>query len=297
MSCDMWFGTKEYAQWIRTPNSGADMSPHGWDSSGTYVNGGGFALTSRNTHNQYSFAWPSTSSRESANLMRSFYEGAFGRGKYFFIDPLLYDQNVLPARLANPSVTSGYEGPFLIPRVNPTLVSAGAPGLKMLPVTSARFNIGLMSNANATYVSNNGVYVPIPEGKRLHLGAFYTSPANAGVYVTPANAGVPTWGSNTRLTPLTASGVSFNYGIDRSATVTGVYLWFGRTATATGNLDIRAVHARIGDIGKPVPGDDKWRSGGGHSGVRFALPPTYIAHTGVNGGQIEYAATFIESEI
>ena len=38
----------------------------------------------------------------------------------------------------------------------------------------------------------------------------------------------------------------------------------------------------------------EWVGGQGNSGCRFVGSPTYIENTGVNGGQISYAASFKE---
>ena len=36
-----------------------------------------------------------------------------------------------------------------------------------------------------------------------------------------------------------------------------------------------------------------WIGGMGHSGCRFAGKPTYVGNTGVGGGQVSFAATFV----
>ena len=40
---------------------------------------------------------------------------------------------------------------------------------------------------------------------------------------------------------------------------------------------------------------EPWVGGMGHSGVRFNGTPTMIHNTGVNGGQVGYSASFIET--
>ena len=38
----MWFGTLDRMGWIKTPRTGADMTPESWGASGAYLNGGGW---------------------------------------------------------------------------------------------------------------------------------------------------------------------------------------------------------------------------------------------------------------
>ena len=148
----MWFGTKDYARFIETPLTGAEVSPAAWSASGTLLNGGGYALNSFGSHKEYNFSWRQSSARESAQLMKSFFDGSFGRGKIYFQDPLTLTTNVLPARWADPSITANFEGPSLVPGVDPSTVSAGDPGVLQTPVNSAQYNLNSVSPTTATFV-------------------------------------------------------------------------------------------------------------------------------------------------
>lgn len=141
MSCDMWFGTKDYAQFIRTPQTGADVSPQAWGSSGTLLNGSGYAFNSFNSHKEYSFSWGASAAREAAQTMKSYFDGSFGRGKLHFVDPLTYSTNVLPARWADPSITADFEGPQLVPGVDPYTVPTSNFQWLRLPVRTAVFDL------------------------------------------------------------------------------------------------------------------------------------------------------------
>lgn len=137
----MWFGTKDYSTYIPTPVSGADVSPEGWGDSGTTLNGSGFVMNSFNSHKTYDFSWRQTTARETAQLIKSFYDGSFGRGKIYLVDPLTTSTNVLPARWADPSITIDFEGPQLVPGVDPRPVITSGFEKNKLPVTSALFNL------------------------------------------------------------------------------------------------------------------------------------------------------------
>ena len=90
----LWFGTHAGGmRWMPTPLSGAEMSPEGWESGGTLLNGGGYQQNSFGSHKTYTFEWPSSSAREAAALMKAYADGTYGRGLIYFVDPLLCDPN------------------------------------------------------------------------------------------------------------------------------------------------------------------------------------------------------------
>ena len=100
---NFWFGTENYMLWLPTPKTGADVSPQAWSTDGTTLNGGGYVFNSWDSHRQYIFEWSDTSAKQVAQLVHSFADGTYGRGLIYFIDPLIYDTNVLPFTRLGPS--------------------------------------------------------------------------------------------------------------------------------------------------------------------------------------------------
>ena len=99
----------------------------------------------------------------------------------------------------------------------------------------------------------------------------------------------------------------------------GVWLWVGKTSSGAASVTITSMMARLvktSDLDTGVVYGDgfygqfayggalpyrvtklfkgPWQPGMGHSGCRFIGKPTYIANTGVNGGQVSYSASFRE---
>lgn len=295
----MWFGTKDYMTWITPPLAGADSSPAAWGSEGTLLNGGGYAFNSFNSHKTYNYAWSGGSTRQEAQLMKSFADGAFGRGKIYFQEPNIYSTNVLHARLADPSITADYEGPDLVPNVTPTTVATSGFVTNGLPVRSINYPTGsaLPVLSSATVMAQDN-FIPVPDGKALLVQAFYAPTVTAtglGIYVVEASADGVAASTGVRLTPTTNAGaVSFQV-FSKNPGVIGYYIFIGRsTGVIVGNMQIAAIHARIADAGTTMIGENRWMGGQGHNGVRFTGKPTYITRSGINGGQIEYAATFKE---
>jgi hypothetical protein len=136
-----WFGTESRMDWFATPLQGADSSPSAWGADGTLLNGGGWALNSWGSHKRYTYEWPASSSRETAQKMKSYRDGTYGRGLLYFLEPTIFTTNVLPAHWADPSMAIDNEAPSLIYGHEPTAVPTSGGALNGLPVNSAYYSV------------------------------------------------------------------------------------------------------------------------------------------------------------
>lgn len=314
----MWLDVEGgWAGWIDTPNSGADASTDGWGTTATFLNGGGYAANSWSTHKRYTFEWSDASSRQAAQFMQSLRNGAYGKGLIRFIEPTLYDTNVLPARLAQPSLMVEDEGIPLSFKVHPTEVPTPGWGANNIPVTSARWD--LTTESIGYRGAEQTAYIPVPGGYTMALGVVYTSTGSGGVFAR-------TGGVDYRLQEL--SPTSDVQVVPEVVMFTGnraVRLWIGKEESGAASVTISAMTARlIPDnrvFERPGPssgyGDGRyggiayggtalsthwknmargpWVGGMGNSGVRFNGTPTMVHNTGVNGGQVGFSASFIET--
>lgn len=286
----MWFGTLDRMRWIDAPLRGADMSPEGWGAGSTLLSGGAAARMSWGTHKKYVFEWPDSTDRRMAQLLKSYRDGTFGRGLLYFVDPLTYDQNILPARWANPSMSLGEEGPGLVQGIYPSEVTTVGGETLDLPVVSAFYNLSAVTPGYRG--DSETLFLPIPPGYTLHLGAIYSYTGNARLFVTPVNSD----GSLGTAVALTALSTSATNIVPQTFTGgKGVRLWLGTTASGASTATLTALTARLSPSGTVNTGGP-WIGGMGHSGCAFdpSIAPTWIANTGLNGGQIGCAATFIE---
>lgn len=189
MGCDMWFGTKEYSRWVPTPQTGADVSSSAWSDDGGFLNGAGYALNSRGSHKRYVFSWGSSNARETAQLFKSYFDGSFGRGKLYLIDPLTTSTNVLPARWADPSIGLDYESPSLVPGTLPTRSSASGFERLQLPVASASYSL---TGSPAQTVSKETVVENLFTNPRLKGDGTYAEVAR-NLFTNPRFKGDGTW--------------------------------------------------------------------------------------------------------
>lgn len=292
-----WFGTERHAEWLPCPLVGADTTPQGWSADGTLLNGGGWALNSFGSHKRYQYEWPASSSPQAAQKLKSYRDGTYGRGLLYFLDPLIYGTNVLPAHWADPSMSVGGELPSLVPGIEPTAVPTSGGAALGLPIDSAYYpegNPGLLDLDDS-----NSVFIPIPDDHTLFLGAIYSTPGwgdGDGVYYAeiPKSGGIGATGRITAQTPATNTLVTEQ--ID-GANIAGVRI----AVVSAGPITLTALIGRlikasdIGNVGKMNRlTSGPWVGGQGHSGCRFVGTPTYVENSGIDGGRVGYAATFAE---
>lgn len=275
----MWFGTKGHMEWIKTPLSSADVSPAGYSANLDLLNGGELIRTSRASHRVFQFSWSNASARVEAQRMQNYYAGTFGRGLLYFIDPLTYGFNVLPPYVADPSMGNDYEGPQLVPNVDPTTI-ASPYALSGLPVNGAKYTIP------TSFDNNNPVkfWVPIPIGFKLEVCAWFASTSTtAGVFCEQTDA----------------SGNSISTSLLANNTVTevntrGANIYVGRTGTAAADVSLYGITAVLVQETMDTP-VVAWSGGMGHSGCRFSGAPTLVNYNGVNGGQVGFSAELVET--
>lgn len=284
-----YFGTEEHMEMFATPLQGADSSPQAWGAEGTLLNGGGWGMNSWASHKQYTYEWPQSSSPEVAQKMKSYRDGTYGRGLLYFLEPGIYRTNVLPAQWADPSMAIDSEAPSLVYNVKPIAIStSGAPQVG-LPVQSAYYPA--LGNPADMPVMESSVFIPLPPGHTLHVGAYYSATGTGGVFATPVNNN-GTWGDAVTITPQDNSSVSL---VTESFTdVRGIRLWVGRSSSANSTLTLAGMIAKIVETGKPVDVSGGWIGGQGHSGCRFSGTPSYVTNSPIEGGRVGFAATFKE---
>lgn len=293
-----WFGTEDRMEFFATPLQGADSSPSAWGADGTLLNGGGWALNSSGSHKRYTYEWPASSSRETAQKMKSYRDGTYGRGLLYFLEPTIFTTNVLPAAWADPSMAIDNEAPPLVYGLEPTAVSTSGGGNLDLPVTSAQYDLSSISPQTVP-TPDSSVFIPIPTGHTLFLGAFYSSTGAGGVYATPVNSN-GTVGDSVKLTEKSNSDT--DVVTDQfSGDIRGVRLWVGRSNSVASTVTLAAMAGRLietpdvsnpAKVAKLVAGP--WLGGQGHSGCRFLGTPTYVTNSPIEGGRIGFAASFVE---
>jgi len=231
-------------------------------------------------------------------MMKSYRDGTYGRGLLYFLEPGIYRTNILPAHWADPSMSINNEAPSLVYGVDPIAVSTSGGSDLALPVVSAQYDLSAVA---AQYVPtpDSSVFLPIPTGHTLFLGAFYSSTGSGGVFATPVNSN-GTLGDAVKLTEKSTSDVDVITD-QFSGDITGVRLWVGKSSDANSSVTLAAMSGRLMEtvdvsnstkVDKLVAGP--WVGGQGHSGCRFLGTPSYVTNSPVDGGRVGFAASFVE---
>lgn len=289
----MWFGTRDFMQWIDTPNSGAQVSPSGTFAEADLINGGAYVRSSSDSHKTFGFSWGSSADRRLSSVIRAYRNGSYGRGLIYFLDPMYYETNLLPQRWADPSMALDVEAPNLTgDRFVPTSAITAANG-NGLPVRSAFYSFPLDANYDGLR-DGDSLFIPIPPGSELLLAAYYAQTGNA--YIKVRQAGVV--GSTFNLARMAASASVLNPTVLAGGPF-GSYaeLYLGTdTSGAASTLQIAGITARLrwpsssADILDPF-----WYTGEGHSGCRFSADPQVYNNDGINGGHVSLSCQLTET--
>lgn len=257
----IYFGTQDYMTFIPCPLVDMARGLNGWNENGTFLNGGGYSRSSRAGHRIYNMAWPKKGHSDLYEL-HAFANGDFGTGLIYFIDPFASSTNVMPQAWSSPWMACEDGGPNLAGRgeAEPTLITTPSNTYRY-PINAAQYTL----DGTETPLS---VWVPIPTGYTLHLGAHGAATGSGAVTVTPDGSG------SSNLTLLGANTPTLtNYTL---AGPTGVTV----AIDGTGTLDLYAVVGFILKTGASAP-TGYWRPGEGHSGCEFVGFPTDTGYSAV----------------
>lgn len=254
---NVWFGTANRMAWVPAPLSGVDRSLTKWRVNGQFLNGGAWSRSSASGSRKHVFTWPAMLSADIRQIT-TYFEGTYGRGLLYYVDPFAQSSNMLPQWLAVPSLACD-DAPVLYGTAIPTEVTAPA-NTYSYPTTGALYNINGVSAVSYTF--------PVPPNMTANVG-FHG--AVTGSAVLKANA--------TTLTPLavtTSTLTNFTY----TAPSTGG--WVTLAASGVGTLTAYGLHMSIGT----APTGD-FVKGEGFTGLRLVEDPQI---TGYSAGGLDRQA-------
>ena len=157
--------------WVPCPAIDMPRPQERWQASGTFANGGGWVRRSAAGHRLYDLSWNLMPAHEIARI-RAIFDGVYGQGPFYFIDPSAERTNVFPAAWAQPRLALD-GGPTLVYDQVPSRESYPGPN-RSYPSVGARYVLDSASDPNV-------LRLPVPEGHRLHFKAGYTNPSSATV--------------------------------------------------------------------------------------------------------------------
>ena len=272
-----YFGTEEQMAWVPAPKTGMTANSVKWRASGLLLNGGAFARSSTASHLEYNMAWPVMSREESYSLI-DYFNGVYGEGPFYFIDPMAAAYNVLPNWMAAPRLQT-VDAPSMVSGVTPN-PGGWVPTNYFYPGPTAIYSLA------AAQVGKQFIF-PVPPGYTFRFGWHGTATGTARVQVSGA--------TTLAISPISSTGsfIRVSDSVVRDATgFVGVQLIGGASG---GTLTLRGMTAVILPTSTPDPSGN-FVSGRGNSGVLLRDDPQVTAYSAVlNNTAVGVAANFIET--
>lgn len=259
----MWFGNRNYMQWIPCPQVGASYGLSGLQQSSDYLSGGKFIRNSMNKAKTFGLTW-SLTSRENIRGVTDYAEGVYGAGPIYWADPMTMDTNVLAQAMATPSL-GGYDGPSL----------SGGPRPELVPTS---FNTLGYPTETAIYTTSTDFeplrhYVPIPPGYTAWVGV-HGSLDSTYIMAQPtkgyATSGAPVEVPFLSVTDTTRVNTSFDWSPD----VDGIELYLAAPGVAV----LSGIIVQVLKTGT-TPQVGGFISGQGHSGCDWESLPARDAYS------------------
>lgn len=295
MAGKIYFGNATIQKWIKAPNSGMEAGMFGYSSKSDFLNGGSSVRRSKRTHREFALSWTgqlnAVDPAQNIRPIKDFYDGLFGAGPYYWIDPFAASGNLLAPEWASPMLAeSGWKK--LSNTITPTYTAQTyANGY---PIKYATYALPAGHADTKKYV------VIIPDGYKLLFGWHSTaagkvSGTDGGIKITKYNR---TTGGATDVSPasIAAGGTTRTNTTVDGASFSKVEISLHNGAGSSKNVAI------VGMIAQLVPNSasastGEFISGSGTNGLEFAEPPSvnYIS-AALEGGMVEISTRMVEVE-
>lgn len=117
----MWFGNSTHMTWVPCPRIDMGTGTVHFVAESNFLNGGAAVRRSATGSRRYEMEWPLVSESD-LDEVEAFWEGAWGGGPFYFVDPQAAQTNIFPAAWAQPRVALD-DGPKLVFDQKPIAVS------------------------------------------------------------------------------------------------------------------------------------------------------------------------------
>lgn len=261
MSRTMWFGPRGALKRIKVMQAGGSHSPVGYSESAQYLSGRAGVRRSFGSHMEYDLSWRGM--RDQVQHLLDCSSGMYGRGPFYFIDPMWSDKNCLAAHWSAPFLGT-LDAPVIYGEKRPEEVPAPVNNLG-LPLSGARYvqQVGSLDRFH---------YVPIPHGSTLHFGYVGTAGAisiQPTLRTSPSGAAVTPAATTPTNTSFTTTSIASSIAID------GVEI---RVVVPSGSVDLFSMQAQVIASGESSP-VLAFQGGRGNVGVQFDNHPSVTPYS------------------
>lgn len=274
----VWFGTKEYMQWVADPTVDVSAGKVGFATQMNFLSGGVWVRTSKAAARKFSFSW-GTKKRERVQPILDYADGMYGPGPFYYVNPFAMNTNMLPAYWAAPYINA-YDGPLLVDGNRPTITTGTVTN--GYPYESATYTLTTTSVVPS-------VFIPIPPGHTAHVGVHGANLTGTNAVTVREHTGASV-GAPINMTFLAKTANPTNW--TSAGTTTGITISMRSTANGTMRLDGLVVQVLPSGSVSPVGG---FISGQGTAGLSFVSQPSVSEYSAALG-MIGVSAEMIETE-
>lgn len=276
----MWFGNRNYMQWVACPRVGASYGSQGSTQSSQYLSGGAMHRQSFTAAKTFQLSW-TMAPASTVRAITDYVEGVYDSGFIYWSDPFTMDQNVLPQSFATPSL-GAHDGSILDGSdTRPTLVQTDA-NPNGYPTMTAVYDVAASAKVRK-------FYVPIPPGHAAWVGVHGATSAG-GVMVQPTVGTGPS-GAEVRIPVAAVTDQLFSDTFPATGEQAGIELSLEKGKM----IALSGVVVQVLPVGKTPRPSPRFISGQGASGCSFNGYPSKEAYSAALD-LIGLSAEFIETE-
>ena len=291
MERKVYFGNATKQLWIPAPRTGLNASSAGYFSDAQLLSGRAFVKRSRANHRRFSPAWVgplnATSVNDSLHTIKDYFDGIYGDGPFYWLDPFAIDSNLMAPNWASPMLTqNGWES---ISSVGTASLVDTESNTRNYPYKSLR-----LSFTASVQESTESFRIILPESHRLHFG--WHGEQNSGDATIILRCYDRDTGATTDVVtePLAVtSSIRTNQQV-RGRDYSMVDIIVKNPTASTSVIDVAGMIAQVlPELSSVDQGD--FISGRGTKGLLFSSAPsiTYVSAR-INDGYVELATDFIE---
>jgi len=291
MDRKVYFGNAVKQVWIPAPKTGLDASTESYFNDAQLLSGRAFTKRSKANHRRFSPAWNgplnAPSINDSLHTIKDYFDGIYGEGPYYWLDPFAVDSNLLSPNWASPMLSQSGWGS--ISSVGTAASVDTAANNRNYPYKSLQLTF-----SDSVQESTDYFRVIIPTGYRLHFGWHGTQDSGEATIILRCHDR-----SDGTIDDVVTSPLSVSTGLRTNTQVSGlaysmVDILVKNTDASTSVIDIAGMIAQVlPDLSAVAQGD--FTSGRGTTGLLFSSAPsiTYLS-SAINDGYVEVATTFVE---
>jgi hypothetical protein len=291
MERKVYFGNATKQLWIPAPRTGLNASSAGYFSDSQLLSGRAFIKRSKASHRRFSPAWVgplnASSVNDSLHTVKDYFDGIYGDGPFYWLDPFAVDSNLLAPNWASPMLTEN--GWASISSVGAASLVDTEANTRNYPYKSLRLTFSGSVQESAEYFR-----IIIPTDYRLHFG--WHGEQNSGDATVILRCYDRDTGATTDVVtePLSVTSIIRTNSQVRGRDYSMVDVIIKNPSASASVIDIAGMIAQVlPDLSTVEQGD--FISGRGTRGLLFSSAPTitYVSAK-INDGYVEVATDFIE---